>query len=240
VEAGTAPTLQFVSWEPRILTVRPGNGEYEATIDLTEMPELTDYAEKRLAPMIDTWYPRIVAMLPSEGFTAPSKVKIQLAKHMRGVADTAGTRIRCAGPWFRENLDGEAVGAVFHELVHVVQGYGRVRRAPGAENPGWLVEGIADYLRFYLLEPATRGADISPDRADRVQYNQSYRVTANFLNWVVQNRNKEVVSKLNVALRQGTYKKELWGSLTGSAPEELNTQWKASLKTANANGGDRP
>ena len=44
-----------------------------------------------------------------------------------------------------------------HELVHVVQQY---RRRP----PGWLVEGIPDYIRWYLYEPQSRGAEISPPR----------------------------------------------------------------------------
>ena len=71
----------------------------------------------------------------SPAFKAPTNFSIIFSKDMRGVAATSGTRIRCAASWIRRNLQGEAVGAVFHEMVHVVQQYGRTRRAPGATRP---------------------------------------------------------------------------------------------------------
>ena len=81
---------------------------------------------------------------------------------MRGVAATRGTQVQCSADWFRRNLRGEAKGAVVHELVHVVQQYGRARTTnPDAVRPpGWLTEGIADYIRWYLYEPQSRGAEI--------------------------------------------------------------------------------
>ena len=79
------------------------------------------------------------------------------------MAATGGTRVTCAAEWFRRNLEGEAKGAVVHELVHVVQQYGRARRNnPDATRPpGWLVEGIPDYIRWFLYEPQSRGAEIT-------------------------------------------------------------------------------
>ena len=44
----------------------------------------------------------------------------------------------------RQNLNGEAKGAIVHELVHVVQQYGRARRAVAmAEDLGVLEELVA-------------------------------------------------------------------------------------------------
>jgi hypothetical protein len=84
--------------------------------------------------------------------------------------------------WFRRELNREARGAVVHELVHVVQSYGRVRRTdPDATRaPGWLVEGIADYIRWFLYEPETRGAEINERNLSRARYDASYRVTGTF------------------------------------------------------------
>ncbi|HTI89046.1 MAG TPA: basic secretory protein-like protein, partial [Puia sp.] len=54
-------------------------------------------------------------------------------------------------------------------------------------------------------------------------YQNAYRVTARFLVWVEKTKNKKVVDKLDAALRDGTYKPDLWVKLTGKPVEEL---WK--------------
>jgi hypothetical protein len=150
---------------------------------------------------------------------------------MEGVAATGGTRVRCAGRWFRENLKGEAKGAVFHELVHVVQQYGRTPRQPGASAaPGWLVEGLADYLRWYRFEPDSRGAAISARAVERARFDGSYRVTANFLDWVMRQHGDGVVPKLNAVMREGKYREEVWRELTGQTVQDLGAAWKRSLE----------
>src|SRR5262245_6935002 len=116
----------------------------EFSIDTSEAPDLTDWTAKDLAPVIEAWYPKIVKMLPSEGFAAPRSFRITFSATDRGVAATRGTAIECGAPWFRGNLKGEAKGAVVHELVHVAQQYKHSRGANGErpQTPGWLVEEI--------------------------------------------------------------------------------------------------
>src|SRR5271155_5405938 len=46
---------------------------------------------------------------------------------------------------------------------------------------------------------------------------------AGFLNFVVEKHDKEVVRKLNAAMRQGKYSPNLWKEYTGKTPEDL---WK--------------
>ncbi len=210
------------------------DGGYEILLDTSETPDLTEWAEGHLTPMIEEWYPKIIAMLPSEGYAAPKRVSIHIRKDMQGVAATSGTRINCAANWMRRELKGEAVGSVFHELVHVVQQYGRARRTnPAATStPGWIVEGIPDYLRWYIFEPQSRGAEISPRNAARARYDGSYRISANFLNWVVTNHDKNLIRKLNDAARQGNYREDLWKDWTGQTVQQLGEQWKASLPKA--------
>ena len=200
-------------------------------VDTSETPDLTEWSDANLAPMIKEWYPKLVAMLPSEGYTAPKRVSINIRKDMSGVAATSGTRVNCSANWMRRELKGEAVGAVFHELVHVVQQYGRARRSnPAATStPGWVVEGIPDYIRWYIFEPQTRGAEISPRNVERARYDASYRVSANFLNWVVVNHDKDLVRKLNEVAREGKYSADLWTNWTGQTVLDLGTKWKASL-----------
>jgi len=178
------------------------------------------------------WYPKLVKMLPSEGYEAPTRVSITFSADMQGVAATGGTRVRCAAAWFRQNLKGEAKGAVVHELVHVVQNYGIARRNnPNAtRTPGWLVEGICDYIRWFLYEPETHGAEITARNIARAQYDASYRVTGNFLNWVTNTYDKDVVVKLNAAAREGRYSEDLWKDATGHTVQELGAEWKAALE----------
>jgi len=58
------------------------------------------------------------------------------------VAATAGDRITGSVQFFKAHPDD--LGAMIHETVHVVQHYQRRRN-----NPSWLVEGVADYVRFF-------------------------------------------------------------------------------------------
>lgn len=216
------------SWK----TFEVERGKYRISIDTSETPDLTEWAHKELAPVLQQWYPKIVRMLPSEGYQAPASVRITFSPNMRGVAATSGTSIRCGAGWFRRQLQGEAKGAVVHELVHVVQQYGRARRTnPNATRiPGWLVEGIADYIRWFLYEPRTRGAEVTRRNIKRAQYNSSYRISGNFLNWITETYDKDFVRKLNAAARQGRYNEQLWKDATGRTVQELGDEWKQSLE----------
>lgn len=218
--------------EGRSETVEIDGGKYQIIIDTTETPDLADWATKELAPVVKEWYPKLVAMLPSDGYEAPTRVSITFSANMQGVAATGGTRVRCAAAWFRQNLKGEAKGAIVHELVHVVQSYGNARRNnPNAtRTPGWVVEGIADYIRWFLYEPQTRGAVITSRNIANARYDASYRVSANFIDWVTNTYDKDLVAKLNAAAREGRYSEDLWKTATGRTVQELGDQWKAGLE----------
>jgi hypothetical protein len=222
-EPDTGQRLQF--------TIHTRNGDYEATIDTSEAPDLTKWANEELAPVVKEWYPKIVELLPSQGYRAPRAFSIVFTPSYRGVAATGGTRVTCAPNWFRQNLDGEARGAVVHELVHVVQQYGRARRNTenAARSPSWLVEGIADYIRWFLYEPEAHGAEINRRNLASARYDGSYRITANFLNWVTEKYDRKVVEKLNAAMREGKYSEDLWSDNVGRTLVELGDEWKTSL-----------
>jgi hypothetical protein len=59
-----------------------------------------------------------------------------------------------------------------------------------------------------------------------------YRVTANFLNYVVEHHDKDknLITKLNAASRQGKYTDEFWQESTGKSLTELNDEWKVAIK----------
>jgi hypothetical protein len=211
------------------------DGYCEISIVTSNAPDLKEWAETKLAPVLAEWYPKIVAMLPSEGFTAPKRFSV-IIRPGRGVAATGGTRITANSAWLKEELNREAIGALVHEEVHVVQQYRGRRGNPDFKPaPGWLVEGIPDYIRWFLYEPQSHGADVTWLRTRRnlsLKYDARYRVTANFLNYVVEHHDpkKELIARLNAACRQGQYTDELWTPCTGKTLLELNDEWKAATE----------
>jgi hypothetical protein len=231
--------------ETRTEVVEADGGTYQITIDTSETPDLTDWAHQELAPVVQEWYPKLVALLPSEGYEAPKRISITFSANMQGVAATGGTRVRCAAGWFRQNLQGEAKGAIVHELGHVVQNYGRARRMNpnAARTPGWLVEGICDYIRWFLYEPQTHGAEVTARNLSRARYDASYRMSGNFINWVTETYDKDIVRKLNAAAREGKYTDDLWKTATGRTVQELGDEWKAAwqkkVAAEAATGADR-
>jgi hypothetical protein len=209
-------------------------GKYQFTMDTTVAPDLTEWADKELRPVVQDWYPKLVEMLPSEGFNARTNVTIRFRDDMRGTpASAGGGFINCNAGWFRRELKREALGSVVHEMVHVVQSYGRVPRGDTnfTRMPGWLVEGIPDYIRWFLYEPQTKGAEITQRNLERAKYDASYRVTGNFLNWVSGKYDTNIVRKLNAAGRAGKYNEALWKEYTGKTIQELGDEWKKFHET---------
>src|ERR1043166_9086564 len=99
--------------------------------------------------------------------------------------------------------------------------------------PGWLVEGIPDYIRWFKYEPESHGADdlwMKRQNFSRVRYDGSYRITANFLNWASEKYDKDLVVKLNAAARRGTYSDDLWKTCTGKTAPELGDEWREQLR----------
>lgn len=227
-----APALASADEErkPVTKTFTAEGGRYHFTMDTTMAPDLTGWADKELRPVVQEWYPKLVAMLPSEGFIARTNVTIRFRDNMGGTpASAGGGFINCNAGWFRRELKREALGSVVHEMVHVVQSYGRTRRDdPNVTRmPGWLVEGIPDYIRWFLYEPQTKGAEITARNIGRAKYDASYRITGNFLNWVTTKYDTNIVLKLNTAARAGKYREELWKEYTGKTIQELGAEWKA-------------
>jgi hypothetical protein len=222
---------------PEPFRVRSADGYCEIIVDTADAPELKDWAEQKLAPVLADWYPRIVALLPSEGYVAPTSFSVIL-RPGRGVAATGGTRITANSDWIQRELRGEAVGALVHEMIHVVQQYGRIPRG-APRPPGWLVEGITDCIRWFQFEPESHGADLVWLRQQRnlaLRHDASYRITANFLNWVAAKHDPKIIQHLNAAIREGKYGEDVWKQFTGKSAEELNAAWKADVEKELAGG----
>jgi hypothetical protein len=210
---------------PKSIRLKTVDGKCEITINTSAAPELKSWAENELAPVLAQWYPKIAALLSSEGFTPPEHFSVTL-KPVKGVAFTSGTRVVANSAWLGKELQGQAIGSLVHEMAHVVQQF-------KGHNPAWLVEGSADYIRWFKYEPQSHGADVvwmQTMRHFSPHYNDSYRVTANFLNWITQKYDSEIVEQMNAAMREGKYDDGLWKKYTGKTAPELGEEWKKDVE----------
>jgi hypothetical protein len=202
------------------------------TLDTSRTPELRQWADTKLKPAVDQWYPVWVECLASDGVTAPKHFTITI-KAMDGVAATGGTDVEVSESWIKEQIAqpgnwNEAVGSVIHELVHVVQQYGNDR--PGtAATPVWLMEGIADYFRWFHYEPVAHRPKMTAQEGAKAHYTDSYQTTAGFLEYVCKNHGHEFVIRMNAALREHRYSPNLWTAYSGMSVENLWKAYVASL-----------
>jgi len=188
----------------------------EITLDTSDSPEMADWAAKAKR-LCEKNYPMILKHLGDKGFEPPSRTTI-VFKKKRGVAETSGGVITCSTDYFTKHPDD--FGAVIHELCHVVQSY------KSEQPPGWVTEGIADYVRWFNFEPEDRRPRIHD--IDRANYTDSYQTTAAFFNWIEKKKTSHFVQKLNAACRKGKYSPELFKEYAGKPLDDL---WKEFAKS---------
>jgi Glycosyl hydrolases family 43/Peptidase of plants and bacteria len=217
----------------KIKTMFEGEG-IRIMLDSTASPDLLPWFQDKAIPAMLEWYPRIVKMIAIPGETPPTPTAFhielregQIMPGRDGIPGFAsGNRIVVSSKFMRDQMQGESLGCLIHEMVHIVQ-FGSGQHAHHSA-PSWFLEGATDYIRWFHFEPEKNGAVIgSPDHA---RYNDSYRVTANFMDWVIRNHSKDLLAKAHIAIHKG-YSDDLWEKWTGKPLAELEAEWKADLKT---------
>jgi hypothetical protein len=228
---------EIVRIEPpkREETVFDGEG-VRITLDSTASPDLLPWFKETEIPAMVKWYPKIAELIAIPGKTpaAPKAFVIELREGQiipgrDGIPGFAsGDRIVVSSKFMRDQMKGEALGCLIHEMVHIVQ-FGSGQRAHRTA-PVWFYEGATDYIRWFLFEPEKNGAVIrNPDEA---KYSDSYRVTANFMDWVIKTHTKDLMAKVHISIHKG-YSEELWETWTGKPVAELEKDWKAYLAEEN-------
>jgi hypothetical protein len=182
------------------------------TVDVSEAPDLAAWGAKAKA-LSERWYPTIGEILASSGYTPPGEVRLEFKKSLRVPALCHGTTIEINAEWVRKKPDD--FGMVIHEITHVAQ---------SLEGPGWLIEGVADYIRWHVFE-TPQLPKVDPAKAS---HEDGYRVTGAFLAWTATNYSKTLVRRLNVALRAGAYDDELFTVFTGKDLPTLWSEWLAA------------
>jgi hypothetical protein len=190
------------------------------TIDVTDVPEALPWAEQARA-LVREWFPLVCQLLATERYKPPKTLKLTFRKEIPAPAYSTGDEITINGKWIHDHPDD--FGMVIHEMTHVIQAY-----PPGRANkPGWLVEGIADYIRWWRYEPESPRTPIDPQRAS---YRDSYRTTAAFLAWVVGKYNRALVPELDRALRSRSYTDDLFKQLTGKSLDDLWSEFVGTIR----------
>ena len=214
--AAHARATNEISWSGTATNAQ-GETMLTITVDTSQAPDLAAWG-RRAGELCAEWYPKICALLPSDGFTPPSTVRLRF-RDGRGVAATGGGTISVNAIYVRRATND--FGMVIHELTHVVQSY------PRGNTPGWLTEGIADYIRLSHFEPQARRPRINPEKAS---YTDSYKTTAIFLEWVEKKYDEQLVRKLNLAAREGKFQIELFKDYTSKTVDELWAEFADTLR----------
>lgn len=135
----------------------------------------------------------------------------------KGVAAAYDGKVVFSSQWLKDHP--EDIDVITHEAMHIVQNYTH------NVEPGWLTEGIADYVRYkFGVDNAGAGWSL-PDFSRNHHYTNSYRITARFLVWAENKIKPGIVKTLDNSLREGTYTADIWRELTGKDLDELWAQY---------------
>jgi hypothetical protein len=134
----------------------------------------------------------------------------------KGVAEASGNRILFSTAYM--NAHPTDIDIVTHEGMHLVQGYGY------GSGPVWLTEGIADFIRYkYGVDNIGSKwylPDFSPQHNEK-KYENSYRITARFFEWIDQKVKPGMIIQIDKELRNRTYNQDTWVKLSGKTIDEL-------------------
>ena len=158
-------------------------------VDYSQAPQCAAFAV-HAGKLVEEWYPQIRKLLASDGQSPPPQVIKLTFLPMEGVAWTANTDIHISADWVTKR-DTNDFGMVIHEMTHIVQNY-------HGGGQGWLTEGIADYVRYRYFEPGV----LKPHITEKSSYREGYKTTAAFLIWLAENKDPQIVVKLNSASRE--------------------------------------
>lgn len=188
--------------------------------DVSKVPEAEPWAQAAQA-LATTWFPILCTLLATEDWTPPETVLLVFEPKQDAPAWASGNKISIGGEWIAAHPSD--LGMVIHELAHVVQSY------PG--NPadtGWMVEGIADYVRWWRYEPEAPRPRIDPEKSS---YKQGYGIAASFLAWASRTYDMRLIPALDRELRQGKNPYPVFESMTGKDVDALWAEFVGFAKS---------
>lgn len=178
-----------------------------------------DLSKTVVTDMVECFFTVYPAMRARFNPGARRSVILTFDPSRTGVAFASNGAITVASAWMRSNP--RDVDVITHEAFHVVQSY-----PPG--NPGWSVEGLADYARDrYGCSNAAGGWSL-PNLSATHKYTDAYRVTARFYKWLEVKVDPKILEALDVASRAGLYGETFWTQRTGKTIDQLWADYVAN------------
>lgn len=191
-------------------------------IDTSRTPDLAGWAATAERKM-EAFWAETQALLYSDNFITPNAIHViyEVGPHVTPVAATGGGVMTVNGEYARKFPDD--TGLVVHEAAHAIQSGG---------SPGWLIEAVADYIRWIKYEPEnfTYGIDLK-----KASPYEPYRNGAAFLGWLELHYDPKLVTKLNDATRFGMYRDNLFEKYCGKPLAELHKEFITAYKADKAN-----
>lgn len=189
------------------------------TVDASAAPDLAPWGEAARSLAID-WFPNICQLLSTQKYHAPKTIKFVFREKQDAPAYAAGNEISFSVEWVRKRPDD--LGMVIHELTHIVQAY------PDNKNDvGWLVEGIADYIRWWRYEPEAPRSRIDFAKAG---FKDGYRTTAAWLAWAGKKYDLRLVPALDAALRRSEDPAPILNKFTGKSAADLWSEFREATR----------
>ncbi|RBQ12065.1 basic secretory protein-like protein [Pedobacter miscanthi] len=176
----------------------------------------TSFNKLLLKNLVDVFfevYPKMVKAY-NPGLKNKTTFVIDTAYH--GVAATSQGSITFSHEYISSHP--QDVDVVTHELMHVVQDYKE------SIGPGWLTEGIADYVRDQLGINNLEAKWSLGNYMAGQHYKDGYQVAGRFLKWIEYRRSPGLVKEINDRLRMHTYSEKDWKTITGM---DLGELWQA-------------
>ena len=206
---------------------------YRFKVDATKFPDVAKTVEKNFRQQIEVMAPKVVSLLDGAGAKWTGGEITIVPTDEKGAAWTSagGDKIWLCNDFARTSPN-EVVGACLHEFGHLVQDYRPLqgRAKPYHSGPGWLCEGIVDWVRWFNMEGAAGVKRATEDAKKNPELDKGYGITASFLDYIARSYDRDFVAKLNKTCRDGRYGEDVWKSLTGMTRAELEEEWKRSLK----------
>lgn len=174
----------------------------------------------RLQASAPGWWSTITQALASPGFTPATAITLDINTITPKTipAATVKTRIIVDAPYVLSQVNNpDRLGMVAHEMVHVAQAY-------PDHAPWWLTEGIADYMRYYVLLPDDPGRGFDAARTDLWGGYQAMGALLDF----IEQRHPGAVRSANADLRAGG---DGVAMLEKAGGGELTQLWRAYLAT---------
>jgi hypothetical protein len=190
-------------------------------VDADEAPELAAAGEE-ISKRAQNWWRIINDELASPGYRPPEKVVLRFTKSLpdRLAGRAVGQVIELNAPYVAAHpitAYPQFYNFAGHELVHIVQNY--PRQIP------WITEGIADYVRYYVLFPQDRERFFNPQAGD---FRRGYQPAAALLDYIERTHGLGSVRRLNAAMRAGDDGDLVLAQLAGASLDDV---WAKVLDT---------